>query len=161
MAEIALYQQVANTVAPGAFGLIQRGIGDLQQLIERLPLLGPMRQAGRQGDALITATAGDVARGQLRADRLQTLAGLTRIGAWQDQQKLLATDTKYRIGAAQVVLQVLCLRWVVPQKTQITGALTRQLDLTLIDALIGENSGVPPALLPNCASVADRHWPRC
>ena len=135
MAEIALYQQVADTVAPVTFGLIQRGIGDLQQLIERLPLLGPMRQAGRQGDALITATAGDFAHGQLRADRLQTLAGLTRIGTWKDQQKLLATDTKYGIGAAQWMNFI---RWT-PVRQQPT--------LRPCAAATGRNSP-PPATAP-------------
>lgn len=107
MAEIGVCQQPANTIAPVAFGLVQRGVGSLQQLVECLPLLRPMGQAGRQGHTLVAATGGDIASRQLRADALQALAGLARIGARQYQQKLFAADTKHRIGAAQVVQQVL------------------------------------------------------
>ena len=107
MAGIAIVRQAADAVTAVALGLVQRGVGGVQKLVERLPLRGPMGQAGGQGHTLIAAAGGDIARRQLRADALQTFDRLTRIGARQDQQKLFATDAEHRIGAAQVAQQVL------------------------------------------------------
>lgn len=92
-----------------------------------------MGQAGGQRHTLIATTGRGLLSGQLRADALQAVTGLTWIGARQYQQKLLATDTKHRIGAAQVAQQVLGdgLEYVVAD--QMSALVVKALEVIEID----------------------------